>query len=1229
MQILKLSFENINSLKGAWTIDFQAPDFRSGIFAIVGPTGSGKTTILDAICLALYGHTPRIGSITQNANEVMNRDCDSCRSSLEFKTLSGRYRATWSQKKQKNFDKTGKYGQVVSTMEKFEDGCWIPITDGSKVTSKKQEVQKIIGLSFDQFKRSVMLSQGDFAAFLKSKPNEKAQTLEQITGTQIYSLLSTKVYDLAEEQKKLFEDKQREVELSPVLDDAVVLTKQEQLKGITEEAKVLETQISKIEKESRWISETAELRNQFLRVKAELERLKENRNEFFRKENVVRLAEHAQNILPIFNTLIDKQSLREDSIKEKSAAENELVNATKSLKEKDFNFKAAEEALNNENLQKPKKLALFSQIEFLDAEISPLIKSSRLAQEEKIKLENETADCKDHLNKAKEDIRKLEEDREKRDLERKEDIKGAFLYQRKDELRDCKITAETLSAALADAEGKADKASETVKSQEKEAEALRIRKEQIASVIEADKVLLKEAEKRLSEILDGKTLDELTQEQLSFSEQIPLLEAVKSALKAVCDQKEEIVRQEDVMQRDSAELDNWSSKKEGYEKEIQSLTSRQEELEALVQIDELTKVRAELKEGEPCPVCGSLEHPFAANLPPEVATAKERLAVVKEESTDLQKNQKEADRKIDVLKDRILVSEKRLKELRKNLDLAEEELTLKCGRAGLTREGVTEEAAAVLITKKESLLIDIKKRIAKARDAESKAAAAKEKIAGTTEELHRAEMVFSNAQTKFESAKSLLAQAQTGREKARTELEQFWRKTAKEYGSVITDGELFAHNPELFKRWIAKAAKYEELLESCREIENSLAIKKGTLPGLVESVERLEKSSREKSDQAAELQTELKTKQLQRDKLFGTKLVEIERKAYERLLSQLAEAKDQAYENLSKARSVQAAAEQRLKTAEQRSAEAEKNLLSAKTEWTDALKKEKFESEEDWRRARLDSEAINALHKEITDYKAQSRSAADRFSEADKKLAEKESQKLTDKSLEVLEAEKREASAEKEKLLEQKGELQKELKTDEEARIKRAGIEDELKKLKHQVAVWDRLNTLVGSSSGDKYRRYVQSLVLLTLLKNANVELTKLHSRYRLAKGGGDMEIKVIDSDLADQERPTDNLSGGETFIVSLALALGLAQMASNNVRIDSLFLDEGFGTLDDDSLEKALNALSSLNAQGKTVGLISHVDQIKERIPSKIVVKRSAQPGVSRLEGAGVNTAGVNANRK
>ena len=96
---------------------------------------------------------------------------------------------------------------------------------------------------------------------------------------------------------------------------------------------------------------------------------------------------------------------------------------------------------------------------------------------------------------------------------------------------------------------------------------------------------------------------------------------------------------------------------------------------------------------------------------------------------------------------------------------------------------------------------------------------------------------------------------------------------------------------------------------------------------------------------------------------------------------------------------------------------------------------------------------------------------------------------------------------------------------------------------------------MVGSSSGDKYRRYVQSLVLLTLIKNANVELTKLHSRYRLTKGEEDMELKVIDLDLADEERSTDNLSGGETFIVSLALALGLAQMASSNVRIDSLLM--------------------------------------------------------------------------
>lgn len=1220
MQILKLSFENINSLKGAWTIDFQAPDFRSGIFAIVGPTGSGKTTILDAICLALYGHTPRIGSITQNSNEVMSRDCDGCRSSLEFQTLSGRYRATWSQKKQRNFDKSGKYGQVVSTMEKFEDGCWIPVTEGSKVTSKKQEVQKIIGLSFDQFRRSVMLSQGEFAAFLKSKPNEKAQTLEQITGTQIYSLLSSKVYELAEQKKQLFADMQREVELTPVLDDTVVLTKREQLNGLTEKATVLESRINRIEKESHWVREGRELRTQYLKVKAELERLKESQEEFFQKEKIARKAECAQSILSTFNKLSDKKKILEEARKEKSASENDLIEAKNSLGAAEVNFNKAEEALNKESLQKLEKFTLFSKTEALDAEISPLLESTRIAQEETNKLEKDAAADKNRLFSLKKDIQALEANLRKQISVKNEDLKGEFLYQRKDELRDDKNIAETISSALEDAEEKEIKAAETVRLREKEAEILKIRKEKIASEIEAEEETLKEAKIRLNEILDGKTTDELRQEELSYSGQIPALEAVKSSLKAVRTQKEAIGRLEAQMKSDLVELTSWSIRKEGYEKEICSSTLRQEELEALVQINELTKVRAGLRIGEPCPVCGSLEHPYAANLPPEVITAKERLVRVKQELTKLQQNLKEADTSIGVLKDRKTGFEQRLRDARKNLGLTEKELELKCDRAGLAREGeVNEETIAALIIQKQTLLINIKKLIAKEKEADFKITAAKEKLESRKEDLHRAELAFGNAQTMTESSKSFLAEAKNSKEKARRDHAQFWQKTAEKYSAAATDEEFIAHDAAIFNLWIAEINRYEGLQEECRTMENNLKISKGRLPELLKSVDRWEKTAREKSEQAAGLLGQLKKKQLERDRLFGTKSVEWERKAYERQLAQLTELKDETYETLSKARSIHAAAAQKITIAEKRVEEAEKNLYLAQTDWANALIKEKFESEEAWKTAILDSQAISALRKEIVDFQAQCRSALDRYSEAEKKLAEKEAQKLTDKPIEVLEAEKRECNAEKERLLEEKGELQKELKTDEEARNRRAEKGKQLKKLKHQVAVWERLNTLVGSSSGDKYRRYVQSLVLLTLLKNANAELTKLRSRYRLAKGKEDMEIKVIDLDLAEQERPTDNLSGGETFIVSLALALGLAQMASNNVRIDSLFLDEGFGTLDDDALEKALNALSSLNAQGKTVGLISHVDQIKERIPSKIIVKRSAQPGVSRLEGAGV----------
>jgi hypothetical protein len=164
--------------------------------------------------------------------------------------------------------------------------------------------------------------------------------------------------------------------------------------------------------------------------------------------------------------------------------------------------------------------------------------------------------------------------------------------------------------------------------------------------------------------------------------------------------------------------------------------------------------------------------------------------------------------------------------------------------------------------------------------------------------------------------------------------------------------------------------------------------------------------------------------------------------------------------------------------------------------------------------------------------------------------------------------------------------------------------------------LWQRLNSLIGSADGANYRRFAQGLTLEHLIELANRQLQRLQGRYQLCrKQQGELELEVRDTWLGDELRDTRNLSGGESFLVSLALALALSDLVSHKASIDSLFLDEGFGTLDADTLEIALDALDSLNASGKTIGVISHVEAMKERIPVQL---RCATCRRHRLQPAG-----------
>jgi exonuclease SbcC len=197
MNIRQIRFKNLNSLAGEWSIDLTHPAFASdGIFAITGPTGAGKTTILDAMCLALYGRTPRLSKITKGGNEIMSRQTGECFAEVVFETQAGRFRCHWSQHRARKHPD----GELQAPKHEISDADSGAIVE-SKIRGVAEQIETATGMDFDRFTRSMLLAQGGFAALLQAAPDDRAPILEQITGTAIYSRISIRVHERQREEK--------------------------------------------------------------------------------------------------------------------------------------------------------------------------------------------------------------------------------------------------------------------------------------------------------------------------------------------------------------------------------------------------------------------------------------------------------------------------------------------------------------------------------------------------------------------------------------------------------------------------------------------------------------------------------------------------------------------------------------------------------------------------------------------------------------------------------------------------------------------------------------------------------------------------------------------------------------------------------------------------------------------------------------------------------------------
>lgn len=1202
MKLTKLKLKNINSFRSEIEIDFENPPLGdASLVAITGPTGSGKTTLLDAICVSLYNKTPRLGSTgTQHPRHLISQGEKECFAEVHFEANGTRYISEWFVQL-----KGTPSGQLINadTGELITD----KITKkgkslGGSENTLEDEITSILGLDFAAFKRSIMLAQGEFAAFLKAKNEDRRVILEAAADVDIYEELKLKLTEQVGKLEK--EYAQVEANIGAIPD-----VSPEQLSEATAELTKLKTEAENFSLEAKQIQEKKEKETKRQEDHKQLQESKSRIKELTDLQPVIDMKKVELEQSERANHLrAEKQAFdiaKTDSEKATEAfkqAENELSNSEKEVKLHQEEFQSK----NNEHSAVEEKNKF--NISLYNTAIFDVKQAETQFEQVKVRTTS-----RDRLNKQ---IEKLEEqlsehETRQEELQKQKSETEKYLEQnplpsdRNQRLIRTTTILGEINALQKQIQGKVSEQSEhssQISGLEEKVAELTQKQEELK--LEKDKKTESHQEitTKYNTLLIAGTLEEWQSRQKNAIKAQPIAQKYEFTKNQLDDENSKLTELE-------VEIKTWDNDLNELKQKIKDITpdcenanakvaELEDEKQSALLADPVNKLRHELELGKPCRVCGAIEHPHAGIVEHEneelINDIEDRLDVAKKLYNDKQQN----------LQD---LEQEHLRKEQDKLHTSEgiEECQLEI--EGLTSEFDSYQMQWHELYESSDISSDwVKEKIDEANKAIDDLNSTQEKVAALSTSMTLTTQELNTCETDHKRESALLKQTKQDLEDTTSEIEDL------KVSISDTEDRFWESMPNDFHGTTPDDAKqqFEDRIEKVDSHEQQLTTKNRDLDVLNTKIINDQQTLKTENNRLTDLNQEIQKYQNEGDRLIGvvkgkTEGLETDEainsaiKKFEDEIEQKKVARDEADTLLQKSRTLLTAKETTLQLCNKQMDKSNDRYEEANKTYQDKLEEVGFTSSEEHEKAFRDDNQRQELTDEIESHENEIQQLNSQIEELRSKFIDNP---YDPEKLNEFEEQDAQIKTKIQETTEQIGSQNQIITGLKDTLKKREEIGEELDVAKKEFDRWKQLQETIPEN---KLRDFALEIMFQQVSHIANAYLKDLTSeRYQL-KVENIGKLSVIDRWNANEERPVETLSGGESFLTSLALALSLSELSKGRSQINSLFLDEGFGTLDSETLDVAVSALETLRSQGRSIYLISHIQALTNRLPVKINVRK------------------------